>query len=404
MINILFVDDDSDILASFRAMLRPKRKEWRVHFTQSAEAGLEMIKKEPFDVVIADMRMPGMGGADLLLEVERLQPSTIRIILSGYSEMEALLKSVRPAHQFLSKPCSSDVLMSTIERVISLRHILANEQVRKVVGGLESLPALPELYLQIEQELRSDEPSLKRVGELVKQDMGVSASLLKVVNSSFFGFFKKITSPSHAVTLLGIEVLKGLVLGVKLIKSFDVSQFKGYSIERLWNHCLGVAAFAKVIAREEGLSDSMCDSLFIAGLLHDIGKLVLATQMYDEYKTVLELVCQEGGTILDAESRILNVTHAEVGAYLLGVWRMDMTVTEAVFGHHEPQRSWDGLSPALIVHVANSFQHELVVFNPLREFVQLNDTWIEEQGVAERIQVWRDACKELLEREQADDA
>ncbi|MBI9112632.1 HDOD domain-containing protein [Maridesulfovibrio ferrireducens] len=244
-LKILFVDDDEDILASFKAMLHSKRKEWKCQFVSCAKEGLKLIEQEPFDVVLSDMRMPCMDGADFLKIVEKLQPGAVRIIFSGYSESQALLKSVKNAHQFLSKPCSSEAVLGVIQRVTELRHILTDDSIRTLVTCLDTLPAMPELLVKITHELESPEPDLKRVADFVQKDVGVSATLMKLVNSSFFGFYGVISSPHHAVTLLGVEALKGLVLGVQLFKKLETECLGDYSVEKLWDHCLQTGYFAK---------------------------------------------------------------------------------------------------------------------------------------------------------------
>ena len=292
--NILFVDDEQSVLDGFRTIVHSMRKEWKCWFALSGAEGLELIKREPFAVVIADMRMPGMDGADFLKEVENIQPGTIRMILSGYSEMQALLKSVKHAHQFLSKPCSSDKIIETIRRVTELAHILNDESVRTIVARLDALPAIPDLYVKISHELESSEPDLKRIGGLVERDVGMSATLMKVVNSSFFGFYENISSPTRAVTLLGTEAVKGLILGVHLLEKIDLSILAGYSVEKLWKHTLQAGYFAKAIAKLETSDESFIESCFIAGMLHDVGKLVFVTQMDPLYRPVLELARQIG--------------------------------------------------------------------------------------------------------------
>lgn len=395
---ILFVDDDQNILDGFRTMLHSKRKEWKCSFASSGEQGLKLVEREPFDVVIADMRMPGMDGADFLKKVEDIQPGTVRMILSGYSETQALLKSVKHAHQFLSKPCSSETIIQTIRRVTELAHILNDESIRTIVARLDALPALPDLYVKISHELQDAEPDLKRIGKLVEQDGGISATLMKVVNSSFFGFYENISSPTRAVTLLGTEAVKGLILGVHLLEKIDLSKLSGYSVEKLWKHTLQTGYFAKAIAKLETSDNAFIESCFIAGMLHDVGKLVFVTQMDSLYLPVLEAVRKVNGPIVDFENTALGVSHAEIGAYLLGLWGFKKDVVTGVHGHHAPDQGEPGLTIALVVHVANTLQHELG--HPESDFIfsPLDDDYLATQGMEERLGAWREVCKNHMEQ------
>lgn len=393
---ILFVDDEPNILQGFRVVLHSKRKVWKARFVESGDAALAMMEQEPFDIVIADMRMPGMDGATLLTEVRRRYPGVIRIILSGYSEMEPIMRSVKPAHQFLAKPCGAERLIGTIERVERLRDVLTDEAVSQGVSRLGSLPALPDLFLQIQQELMSPDPSLAKIGRLVERDVGISATLLKIANSSFFGVFNKVNSPAHAVTLLGVEVTKGLVLGAKLIQQFDASLYSNYSLEKLWEHSRQTAAFAKALARAEGLGDDVAADCYTGGLLHDVGKFVFATTHPAEYRKVLGAVQAGEGVVRDMEQRQLGVTHDRVGAYLLGLWGLSEIAVEAVRAHHEPRLAGPGITPGLLVHVANSLQHELVIIREDYTFTKLDEEYMHELGLMNKLVTWRDICLEQL--------
>ncbi|MDD3311742.1 response regulator [Pseudodesulfovibrio sp.] len=394
---ILFVDDDQSILDSFRTMLHFKRKEWRCYFADSGPAGLAILDRHPIDVVIADMRMPGMDGGDFLKEVEKRQPGAVRMILSGYSEMQLLLKSVKHAHQFLSKPCSSDTVVETIRRVTELSHILNHDGVRRVVAGVDSLPAIPDLYVRISEELSRPEPDLKRLAGLVERDVGVTATLMRVVNSSFFGFYDKVSSPARAVVLLGVEALKGLVLGEHLLREIKGDSLAGYSVNKLWEHSLETGYFAKAIASIERKDDQFVEDCFISGMLHDVGKLVLATEMQERYAAVLERVRTNSGPVYGAEGLEFGVSHAEVGAYLLGLWSFKARVVEAVHGHHLPVVCVADCSATMIVHAANVLQHELRQYSGYTHSV-MDEPMLESLGLADRIGAWREACKKYMEK------
>ncbi|AMK12091.1 MAG: HDOD domain-containing protein [Pseudodesulfovibrio sp.] len=393
-LNILFVDDDENILASFRSMLHAMRKVWTCQFASSAEEGLRKIRAAPFDVVVADMRMPHMDGIEMLEIVERESPDTVRIILSGYSERQSLLNSTKYAHQFLTKPCSSSCLVDVIRRVVRLRHILTEKKVRAAVTRIGTLPALPEMFLQITEELNNVEPDLKRIGALARRDPGISATLLKVVNSSFFGFYETVSDPSRAAVLLGTEILKGLVLGVNFLRQLDADTLDGYSVEKLWGHSLQVGYYAKTIAAMESKDSVFVDNCFVAGLLHDIGKLVFVTSMSDLYAKVLSLVRSEGGPVVGAEGKALGTTHAEIGAYLMALWGFDEAVVEGIYCHHAVRKCDGGLSVGHIVHVANVLQHELAPQQSAYAFSKMDMDGLEAIGLSERIDAWRERCIE----------
>ena len=158
-LKILFVDDEPNVLSGLRLVLRGMRKEWDMFFATSGSEGLELLEQTPVDVVVSDMRMPGMSGGEFLSIVQERYPDTIRLILSGYSDYEMIMKTVKPAHQFLSKPCSHESLTEVISRTMRLRDVLTNDAIRTMLTTLDSLPLLPETYTRLEEEMRMEVPS-----------------------------------------------------------------------------------------------------------------------------------------------------------------------------------------------------------------------------------------------------
>ncbi|MBU2453622.1 MAG: HDOD domain-containing protein, partial [Proteobacteria bacterium] len=213
---ILFVDDELNILKGLQRSLRPLRQYWDMEFSEGAVNALELLEKQSFDVIVSDMRMPQMDGATLLKIVQEKYPTMVRIVLSGYSDQEMTMKSVKSAHQYLSKPCDKKVLITAITRACSLQDLLNKKPLQHLLGGIESMPSIPALYAQIMEELRSAEASTASVGKIIAKDMGMTAKVLQLVNSSFFGIPRHISNVTEAVVMLGMDVVKSLVLGIEV--------------------------------------------------------------------------------------------------------------------------------------------------------------------------------------------
>ena len=395
---ILFVDDEPNVLSALRRMFHDMRGTWEMDFAVDGRTGLAMMAEQPYDVVVADMRMPGMDGAMFLRETQIHNPGAIRIILSGHSDRDMILETVRPAHQFLRKPCQPDELKAVMARCLALREVFLDERVKNVVARLDSLPAVPRLYAALLDVLAQEEPSMQAVAGLIAQDVGMAAGVLKLVNSAFFGLRDHVSSPARAVNLLGLEVVKALVLGIGLFGRFDKDAFRDFDLEKLWSHCLGTARLAREIAVLEDASSDVREYCYIAGLLHDVGKLIMATNFPDLYRQVIAAAQAGEGTILDMEHRFFGASHAEVGAYLLGLWGVTDEVVRAVYLHHEPGRDRHaGFSPLLAVHAANRLEHELVVVSQDFAINPLDDLYLTASGLTpQRLDAWRDACRQLL--------
>ncbi|WP_457574089.1 HDOD domain-containing protein [Desulfolithobacter sp.] len=355
---ILFVDDESNILAGLRRMLRPMRHQWNLAFADSGRKALEVMAEEPFDVVVSDMRMPGMDGAELLTMIQKTYPHAIRIMLTGHADDEAILRTVGVVHQFLSKPCSPEQLKSVLDRATALHDLMTNGQLKNLISRLGSLPSLPSIYARLQRLLNDPESSIQDVGHLIEQDLAMSAKVLQLVNSAFFGLYKTIDSPSRAVNLLGLDTIKALVLGVQVFTELKTTS-SIFSVDALWQHSLKTGRLAREIALNNSDNREVADNSFIAGILHDIGKLILLSSLPDQFGQAVLLAEEQKICLHMAEKEIFQAAHDSVGAYLLGLWGLPSPVIEAIGFHHRlgdfPEQSF---TPALAVHIADVLYHQ----------------------------------------------
>ncbi|MGE4297608.1 MAG: response regulator [Desulfovibrionaceae bacterium] len=395
---ILFLDDDQALLRGMERMLFNK-KDWRMSFADSGAKALEAMGREAFDVIVADLRMPGMDGAQVLQEVQKRHPGVVRIVLSGHSDSELVTRAVQPAHQFLSKPCGSDELIRIIQRAFDLRTTFTDPKIRETITRIGTLPVMPTVYAQLMAALKDDSQSIGDIGEIVSRDVGLSSNLLKVVNSSFFGMRQPIATPAQAVTYLGLNILKSLILYNSVFCTLDSAKRKLFSMETLWEHSLLAAQFAGAIAKSQGASKAHAEECFVAGLLHDVGKLVLADGAETDYKAVVALSREGNMPLAMAEKELLGVTHAEVGGYLLGLWGLEPRMVRMVASHHGLRREED-THPELFayVHAANVLEHQLVVIHPEYAVHDVDPGVLERGGAADCFDGWRELCAGILQK------
>jgi HD-like signal output (HDOD) protein len=367
-------------------------------FVESGPEALDMLAQEPFDVVVTDMRMPKMDGAQLLTEVKERYPYVVRIVLSGHSDQEKILQSVRPAHQYLSKPAEAEALKDTIVRACAVRDLLSQEALKSVVAKIDSLPSLPSLYAEIVDELMSPNASILKIGQIIAKDLSMTTKVLQMVNSAFFALPRHISDPSQAVSLLGLDTVKALVLTVEVFSKFDQDKLAAFDIERLWHHSIATGQLVRRITKLEGGDKQLQDDAYMAGLLHDIGKLVLVDSYADQYRQIQESAAQGHLTLVDAETKTLGASHAEVGAYLLGLWGLPDPIVEAVAFHHRPQDCpAHTFIPLAAVYIANALQH--VEANSRDDICEdscaLDLAYLAELGLNERIEIWRDEFRQM---------
>ena len=254
--------------------------------------------------------MPGIDGAELLNRVAKLYPSTIRLILSGQSEQEKILRAIGPAHQFLSKPCDSEVLVKTIERVCDLHERIENRSLQELVSKIDRLPSLPQVYSDLITELNSRDASLDKVAEIIGRDLGMTAKVMQLVNSSFFGLPHHVTCPKHAVSLLGLGIIRPLALTISVFSQYEDPGIGSYSLEHAIEHGLDVALRARQIAQNQSKNPSIVDDSFIAGMLHDIGKLLLVVHCTEMFREVIEVSRRKHIPLWCAEMELIGTTHA----------------------------------------------------------------------------------------------
>lgn len=359
MKTIVLVDDDPGMGERLRRVLKPLEPDWRMVTVASAQAALDTLAADRCDVIMTDMHMPGKTGVQLLEEVRAGYPHVVRILLMDQTDQEGMSRAVGSAHQCLSKSSPVEIFKSTVTRACAIQELLTNSTLLELVGGMHTLPSLPTLYREVMQELQSPDASIDKIGQIISKDLGMLTKMLQVVNSPFYGLPRRISSATQAVALLGLEAIKSLVLSMKVFSQFESSSQAFFSLDVLWNHGMTTGRYARTIAKEQGTDTRIMEDAFTAGLLHDVGLLVLATNTPDQYTETLALMQNQGIAEWQAERQVLGATHAEVGGYLLGTWGLSDTIVEAVAFHHDPMRSTGhAFSPLTAVHIANILEEQ----------------------------------------------
>ena len=389
MRRVLFVDDELRFLEGLQRMLRSQRHEWEMAFAPSGHAALALMEASPFDVIVSDLRMPGMDGGALLTRVRAAYPQVVRIILSDHTELPTALQLVPVAHQFLAKPCDAEMLRVAIERACHLKALLHDESIRRMVGGLGELPTLPRTYQALTLALANPDTPLHHIAQIVELDVGLSAKILQLVNSAFFGMARSITNIQNAVNYLGISTLKSLVLSVEIFRVFAPKRaVEGFSLESLQRH----ARLTAYIAARLPVPKHLVEIATVAGMLHDVGKLILAWKLPQRFEELLAERQEEQCPLYKVEEREYGFSHAEIGAYLLGLWGLPYAVVEAVALHHAPNRTAHRtFDAASAVYIANLLakEQDSSYPSPGEESLQSNPEYLDSLEVQKHIPHWR---------------
>lgn len=397
-LRVLFVDDEVNILEAFRRRLRSRRDQWDMRYASGGEEALTLLADSPCDVIVSDMRMPGMDGATLLERVRARYPATARIVLSGYAEPEAVLRAMAVAQQFLPKPCEPKLLETTIERVGGLQAAINDDAVLAAVGRISCLPSPPVIYDRLLATLADGHTSMGDVAQILHEDGAMCAQMLHIANSTFCGIGRPIDSVDQALTYLGLDTVRQLVLVAGVFRQAEgMTSQQRQTFLALQRHSLLAGSIASGIMADDDLQESA----FIAALLHDIGNLLLLCELPERGVRLTAGKCPEDASMHAAEKRLFGVTHAEIGGYLLGLWRLPFPIVEAVALHHEPAgTATASLSLLVAVHVADCLAGELCVGpadSVMSSDAQLDLELLDRLGVGGRLSGWRAMANERAE-------
>lgn len=403
---ILFVDDEQRVLDGLRRSLRRYRERWETTYANGGEVAMAEFEAAPFDIVVSDMQMPGMDGYALLSHIREEYPDTVRIILSGQTEQSVAMRSVSISHQFLAKPCEGERLREVLDRACAVRDLCASSHLRGVISKLGNLPSSPKIFLALTQAMADEDTGAPEVAEIVERDMAMSAKLLQIVNSAYFGLPRTVSSVRDAVVFLGMGMIRSLVLSEEAFRSFKSNPaFTTRQLEDEHEHAMLTATAARALCADSKLAEQA----FLAGMLHDIGTMIIATQCpRDLFRLRMAQKAENdddrtGGV----EREVLGTTHAQLGAYLLGTWGVPLRVTEAVAFHHDPgcvdHTEFDVITA---VHVADALVSELSSRNsPIGEPSGLDTAYLERLGLTGQIDEWRATTeKTIAEAKEKSDA
>lgn len=325
---VLMVDDEANILSAMRRMLRSAQTGWTCLYASSGAEALDILDRTPVDVVVSDMMMPGMDGATLLTRVKDRRPQTVRIILSGHSDEENALKAVGPAHQYLSKPCDTETLVSVVRRALTLRLRLQRRDLRRVIGTLGDLPSPQKQVSRLLAELDSPTASASSIAALVEQDVAMTADMLRLTNSQYFGLARRITTAQDAVRLLGTETVRALAFKAGLFRIFKGSADLAPVLQAIGQRGLEMAARCRTAARRRRLPPEIIDQAACAGMLWEVGLLALIDRWPDRIRPILDGVA-EGAPLGPALRDTFQADQGEVGGYFLALWGFNGTMVEA---------------------------------------------------------------------------
>ncbi|MDO6514237.1 HDOD domain-containing protein [Neptuniibacter sp. 2_MG-2023] len=330
--------------------------DWNTVSVKRLDELLAVLDSNPADVLVLPLGDNPTQSLELLAKVVEKHPSVIRVVLSGYLTPLQTARVSELAHHSLSLDCSPDELIEDISNSIHIAGLINKPAVKNYITSLQTLPVLPDVYDKLNKALSSERSNAREIAQILEQDPVMTAKIMQWVNSAFFGLSRDINRIQEAVTILGVRMIRDLVLTSHLFDAYPQTDvWKSFSFKQIHQRSMAVARAAQHIARSVKADRHVQAQAFLAGLLHDFGILVLASQNPAEYHRIISKASLMDQPVYAIEKLELGVTHAEAGAYMLALWKLPPKVVEAVLFHHFPKANPEnGFTPLTAVHVADA--------------------------------------------------
>ncbi len=371
--------------------MRHMRDKWQMEFVDSGEKALALFEHQYYDAIVTDMRMPFMNGSELLDLVCMRYPETLRVILSGQSERDAILRSLDCTHRYHSKPCEADSIVAMLTDAFNTL-FSGNSTLRSKLTGLRELPYRADVGAQIKALSRTKSDSLAELTNLVSHDVALTIRILHLANSSFISAPGEVPDISSAVMLLGQDGIAEVndIVHARNVSNFGCSSDVDTFANDLGEHSYRVACAAARIAKVEKCTTAEIAEIFTAGILHDAGKLALLACMETSYRELLAQCIHDQTDAEQMEQMIYGFDHAEAGRYVLSLLGISKSVVDAATLHHRPSKhSSTVFSAAAAVHFADALfrGNERTQSNSGTQFIDME--YLHHIGCADRTESWQ---------------
>jgi len=366
--SILFVDDEKQILKSLKRLFA--LSDYNTFFANDGREALDILDKESIDLVVTDIRMPYMDGYELLSKIKEKHPMVLRLVLSGFTDILKINKALEDnlAKLYIFKPWDNQQLIQIIDKVFQLEKVLKSKKLLNLINNLDDIPTKPNLYSELCNLIKKD-VSIRKISDKIEEDQSIAARVLHVANSAFNN--GKTGSVKSAIAYLGLSSVKKIVLSNSV---FDYAKIKSPIKNLLWDH-VKLTNKMVLLIYEKLLNKKIPDSHEAAGLLHDVGKIILLSNFEKEYLESHKLAIKnDDKNIIDTEKSIFGITHQEIGGYLLNWWELPYPIVEAALYHHNPcDEKIINRELVAIVHLANYYSFS-VLNHELCKISKLNDS------------------------------
>lgn len=357
--HILFFGFDGNSQGDLNRLKSTLTENWQVDIATDIEILQANTENQPVDIVVSCGYNLDSSKLEKLVQIEEVQPNAVRILISNSEDRAIMTKAAESFHRIVPPTIETSVFETMLNNSISLHHLLSNDSIRDRISSIKSLPSSPDLYKKITSQLSSDKATIGSIAELISKDISITTKLLQLVNSAYFGLQQRVETVFKAINMLGIDTVKSIVFAAGVFGQFDDPKIPGYSIESIYNNSMTVAARARLIAQVFDNVQINPENILMAGMMHDVGKLMMLGHFQQELTESIKLAKAKSTNLYLAQKEIMGVTDAEIGAYLLSLWAIPDQILEAVAFRYTPsQIKSPSVNTLTAVHLAYAITYD----------------------------------------------
>jgi len=367
---------------------------WEAVSAASEADALAQFEKRPFDALLVDFNLGSPDASELLNKALEKHPQTNRFLFAYEADLALVAAKVNGTPHILPKPIEPASLKNRIETGVRDANSKHNGNGSEAASsGPNEAPKIPAVYAEVLKAFESPDVTHEQVGEIIARDAALTSEIFRIANPSYLGIPRNITRPAEAVESLGLETVKGMVMALQFLAEHRRLKPGYLSLDQLWQHSINVGQIARDLALLETKDRTLASQALLAGLLHDLGKVVLAKNFEDLYGRVHSLARKQPVALCEVEKEMFGASHGEIGGCLVGMWNMPMAIVDATALHHEPALGeHQQMTPLAAVHIANVLERELgsgdqgMMVTPI-----IHTPFLNQLGLLERLPVWRAA-------------
>jgi len=354
---ILFVTGSQETIQEIKK-IELTDQEFEFFFVRNNVEAINFISKNDIAIVITDFSTPKLNSSEFLSLLQTNFPRIFRVCLSNLKEKERTILLTKSIHRFIKLPLDQKEFINTITDLAKLLSFNLDAKLVTKINGLGAIPVLPDIYQKLEREISRPTFSMNRVAEIIQRDPLVAARVLHIAHSSFFNIPSSVTDLLQAINFLGVNIIKTLVLYVKIFSLSNVSEETQQKLKDIKAHSTNVAKLAKAIMENESGAKKQIELAYITGLIHDIGKVILL-QLNDKQKNANYFRSIHDFNSPEIEMNLFGISHVDAGVYILKLWGFQDEIINAVASHHDSSIIKGGaISLKEAVFIANSFSNK----------------------------------------------